>query len=248
MSITVAAVHPATGPQLLLTCEHGGNEVPDAWRTLFAGHEMLLASHRGWDPGALDAARVLSGALGAPLVSATTTRLLVDLNRSPGHPRLFSSLTRPLPDADRARILREHYWPFRERVIAEVERMAAAGPVVHVSVHTFTPVLDGLFRRVDIGLLYDPSRAAERTLCAAWHKALRASFPELRVRRNQPYRGTADGFTRALRRLHPDPAYTGIELELSQAIVDTPTLAARIAATLAPLTGRTHVPSRVGPT
>ncbi len=236
------------GYQLLLTCEHGGNTVPDEWRTLFAGEEMRLASHRGWDPGALDAARTLAEALEAPLISATTTRLLVDLNRSPGHRNLFSPVTRPLPAADRARILREHYHPWRERVESTLERMLALGPVLHVSVHSFTPVLDGRFRRVDIGLLYDPSRNAERRFCADWHAALRASQPALRIRRNQPYRGTADGFTRWLRRRHPDPDYAGIELELNQALVPTTTAATALATPIAAALGRTAIAGPTPPT
>ena len=37
----------------LLTCEHGGNQVPEPWRERFAGAQDVLASHRGWDRGSL---------------------------------------------------------------------------------------------------------------------------------------------------------------------------------------------------
>jgi hypothetical protein len=43
--------------------------------------------------------------------------------------------------------------------------------------------------------------------------------PQLRLRRNYPYRGRSDGLTALLRRRHPDDAYAGIELEVNQAIV-----------------------------
>ena len=79
---------------VVVTAEHGGNEVPAEYRTLFRSRTKLLASHRGWDPGTLDLARRLAAAFGAPLVAATTTRLLVDLNRSPHNPRAFSEITR----------------------------------------------------------------------------------------------------------------------------------------------------------
>lgn len=36
----------------LITCEHGGNEVPTAFARLFRGHRRLLATHRGYDAGA----------------------------------------------------------------------------------------------------------------------------------------------------------------------------------------------------
>jgi hypothetical protein len=44
--------------------------------------------------------------------------------------------------------------------------------------------------------------------------------PDLRLRRNYPYRGRGDGLTAALRRRHPDAAYVGIELEVNQSLVE----------------------------
>ena len=202
---------------LLVTCEHGGNRVPSRWRALFAGHEALLASHRGLDIGSLEVARRMAAAFGAPLVAARTTRLLVDLNRSRGHPRLFSPVTRPLRRAERDRILARHYEPYRREVETSVARQVAAGRrVLHVSSHSFTPELDGEVRDADVALLYDPSRRAERRFCDAWHAALAAADPALRVRRNYPYPGKADGLTTHLRRLFPGNRYLGIELEVNQ--------------------------------
>ena len=68
---------------LIITCEHGGCEVPALYAPLFAGHEALLQTHRGWDMGALALARELARAFNAPLFSATTTRLLIDLKLRP---------------------------------------------------------------------------------------------------------------------------------------------------------------------
>ena len=48
----------------------------------------------------------------------------------------------------------------------------------------------------------------------------RNSSPDLRLRRNYPYRGRSDGLTAALRRRHPDAAYVGIELEVNQRFVE----------------------------
>jgi predicted N-formylglutamate amidohydrolase len=204
----------------LVTCEHGGHRIPPAWRSLFAGHESALASHRGWDPGALAMARTLAHGLGARLHYATVSRLLVDLNRSPGHPRLFSEFTRPLPAPRRQVLLARHYRPYRTRVERAVAAaVAAGGRVVHVSSHSFTPVLDGRVRDCDLGLLYDPRRPGESALCHAWQTALQGGAPPLRVRRNHPYRGAADGLTAWLRRHYPADAYLGIELEINQKLV-----------------------------
>jgi predicted N-formylglutamate amidohydrolase len=84
-------------------------------------------------------------------------------------------------------------------------------------VHSFTPVLDGRVRDVDVGFLYDPSRTPERDFVTAWIAALRERDPTLRLRRNQPYRGTSDGLTTSLRQRFDATRYLGIELEISQA-------------------------------
>jgi hypothetical protein len=43
-----------------------------------------------------------------------------------------------------------------------------------------------------------------------------AANPQLVVRLNYPYRGSADGLTTHLRRLHPNSDYAGIEIEVNQ--------------------------------
>ena len=210
----------ASAPALLVTVEHGGNRVPPAYRRLFAAGAAVLDTHRGHDPGALLLGRELAARLDAPLVSSTTTRLLVDLNRSLGHKGLFSEFTRALPADERKRIV-EHYWrPYRDEVDRVVDGFIDRGRrVVHLSSHSFTPVLDGDVRNADIGLLYDPRRPAERLLATRWRAALQAIDPGLRVRMNYPYAGRADGLTRDLRRRHAPARYAGLEIEVNQRYV-----------------------------
>ena len=205
---------------LVLSCEHGGNRIPAPYRALFAGASALLRSHRGYDPGALRMARDFAAAFAAPLQAAVTSRLLIDLNRSVGHPRLYSEFTRPLPAAQRRQILQQHYLPYRTALEARIGAACARGlRVLHLSCHSFTPELDGQVRRADIGLLYDPARPAEAGLCRAWRTALGQRDPALVVRMNYPYAGNADGLTTHLRRVLPAQAYLGIELEINQKLV-----------------------------
>lgn len=207
----------------LVTCEHGGNRVPAPLRRWFDGKDALLATHRGYDAGALEMGRKLAQSLGAPFFSARVTRLVIDLNRSAHHPRLFSEFTRHLADWQKEQIYLRHYLPYRQRVEDWVARAVAAGSlVVHVSSHSFTPELDGKVRTADCGLLYDPSRNAEAGLCRAWQRTIRARAPGLVVRRNYPYRGIADGLTSYLRRRFSARRYAGIELEINQKHVGTP--------------------------
>lgn len=202
---------------VIVTCEHGGNRGPAAYSRLFRPHRALLASHRGHDPGALDLARAVSRRLDAPLHHSTITRLLVELNRSTTHRALFSSITKSLPPDVRAALVETFYSPYRSAVTADIARaILAERRALHFSMHTFTPVLHGIKRRADVGLLYDPRRAGEVALCAALRRALRARRPDLVVRMNYPYHGKADGFTTTLRTKWKAAAYVGVEIEVNQ--------------------------------
>jgi predicted N-formylglutamate amidohydrolase len=165
----------------------------------------------------LSMAKTLAAALNAPLVAATVSRLLVDLNRSVGHPRLHLDVVRRASAERRRQILRNHYFPHRERVEQWVRRLIGEhGLAIHIACHSFTPVLDEIVRKADIGLLYDPARAGEASLCRSWKMILEKNAPDLIIRRNYPYAGKDDGLTTWLRsRFRPD-AYIGVELEINQ--------------------------------
>jgi predicted N-formylglutamate amidohydrolase len=211
---------PRSSFRLLLTCEHATNAVPRAYARLFRGHAGVLATHRGYDLGAHDVARALARALGAPLFAGRVTRLLVDANRTPGHFALFSPWSRDLPEAERRELMARFHAPHWKRVRAAALPRGTAR-VVHVGVHSFTPVWNGTPREIDVGLLYDPARPIEADFCARWADALRRADPSLRVRRNAPYRGISNCLPTALRRELPASRYLGLELELSQALLAT---------------------------
>lgn len=226
-------------PGWVVSCEHAGRRVPARYRALFAGARDVLDTHRGWDPGAAPLARAVARAVGrpAPLLHPVT-RLLVDVNRSPGHPRCFSEFSGRLPPDERRRLLERVHGPHRERVREAIRaEIGRHGACVHVGVHTFTPRLGGVERPIDVGLLYDPARVWERELCARWQTILREGAPGWRVRRNAPYRGIADGLTTALRGTFPAERYAGIELEVGQAMLATPGATRAVAERLAGLAG-----------
>ncbi len=205
-------------PWALITCEHAHNRVPSAFADCLRGQEHVLASHRGYDPGALRLARDFARRFDAPLLVAPVTRLLVDCNRSPQSRSLFSEFSRPLPPDRRAELVARYYLPHRNAVERAVrDAVAAQRRVVHIAVHSFAPSIEGVERRVDVGLLYDPARRAEQAFCRAWRAELEHRIPELRVRMNSPYRGIADGLPTALRKHLGERVYTGIELEINQA-------------------------------
>lgn len=182
------------------------------WRNAFAQADDLLNSHRGWDIGAPDLMKALTPEADA-VFCGDWSRLLIDLNRSETHPKCFSEISKRLPHQE---LIETIHRPFRRGVADAVGQFVDQGrTVLHLSVHTFTPVLNGRIRNADYALLYDPARALEKDFAAQWGEELARIG---RFRRNYPYRGIADGHTTALRKAFPPDHYIGIELEVNQSI------------------------------
>ena len=96
------------------------------------------------------------------------------------------------------------------------DEIARSGLVAHVAVHSFTPVLKGVVRETDIGLLYDPRRSIETDFCNLWKKNIGKLNGTLRVRMNYPFKGYNDGLTTGMRKNFNNNEYIGIELEINQ--------------------------------
>ncbi len=206
--------------QIVLSCEHGGNVVPNKYAAWFKGKRRLLDSHRGWDPGTLELGRFLHRQLGLPLIANTATRLLIDVNRSATNPRAFSEITRPLDKRDKQQIIERYYRPHVERLASEIEAHVARGArVLHLGLHSFTPQLNSKLRNADMAFLYDPQRKRELMVAKLLCERITSQLPGLRFRMNYPYRGTADGLTTIFRRRFKAMVYLGIELEVNQSLV-----------------------------
>lgn len=201
---------------LIISCEHAGNAIPKEYQRLFAKQAALLQTHRAYDIGALALAKLLAQQADFHLF-AKYSRLLVELNRSSHHPKLFSEITRPLDKFTKQAILQSYYFPYRVEIEQKIQTAVSDNQrVLHISVHSFTPSLNGQERNCDIGLLYDSRRENEREFCQTWKKTLLALNSDLKIRFNYPYSGQADGFTTYLRKCFSNKYYTGIELEVNQ--------------------------------
>ncbi|RMF37052.1 MAG: N-formylglutamate amidohydrolase [Planctomycetota bacterium] len=213
------ATIPSMRFALLLTCEHATCAIPAEYESYFRSRRAQrdLRHHRGFDPGALDVAQFLSDRTGAPLICGEVSRLLVDLNRSPHAPDLFSTYLQRAGATIRARILERYYFPYRQRVETTVAQMIAERrTALHLSIHTFTPILAGQRRDFDVGVLFDPDRELETQVSRMLLGSLREDG--LRVELNRPYLGVDDGLTTYLRTRFPSTAYAGIELEVTNRI------------------------------
>ncbi len=199
----------------IFTCEHGGNKIPLRYLNFFKGAGSILESHRGYDPGALNLYNRLKE-LADFSQACESSRLLIEINRSLHHPQLFSEFTKNLPSAEKKEIVKNLYLPYRSTVEKRIHEFISKGEkVFHISVHSFTPVLNGKLRTADIGILYDPGKADEKEFAKKIKMEVIKQMPELKIKFNYPYLGKADGFTTYLRKNFPQN-YVGIELEVNQ--------------------------------
>jgi predicted N-formylglutamate amidohydrolase len=207
----------------IISCEHASNRVPPRFAHVFLNKEKVLSSHQAYDAGAASLARRLAKHCGSSVHLGPISRLLIDLNRSPTNRKsLYTPYSRKLEPNERELLLQKYYQPYREKVIEEIGRIISRGrPVLHISLHSFSPVKSGRIRKADIGLLYDPTRRTEKDICRFLVGLLKEQTVSLRVRRNYPYLGKTDGFTSFLRRKHPAKMYAGIEIEINQALLSS---------------------------
>lgn len=207
-------------PHLIITCEHAGNYVPDDYKYLFDSQEHVLNSHRGYDIGALNLTMFVVRQIQVPVFVYPYTRLLIEVNRSVGNYKLFSDFTKKLSDNKKEDLINNYYQAYRSNVQRQLENAVAMltsnNYVLHISIHTFTPILNGIIRRADVGILYDPASSIEREVSSLFKKEMTDYDKRWIIRRNYPYLGKSDGFTTHLRKVFGTDKYCGIELEVNQ--------------------------------
>ena len=213
---------------LILTCEHACNRLPAAFKKAVPAE--ILKTHRAYDIGAVQVFRKLVK-FAKPEFSCEGkfSRLFVDLNRTITNKSAFSDYLRELETrtpATAAKIKESatNYWTeyratiekFVDSALKPKTRAAKSAPtIVHLSIHSFTPVLNGKVRNTDIGILYDPTRPQERAYANVIKDEIKRLYPAMKVRFNYPYKGTSDGLTTTLRKKF-GPRYVGIEIEINQ--------------------------------
>ncbi len=204
----------------LITCEHGGNQIPTAYTAFFAGYEDILKTHKGLDIGALSCALIFSKRGDYPLFYTETCRLLIEHNRTLGHPELFSFVTKAFSDDEKDELIQQYYLPYRNKLEQFIKANIEAGDtVIHLSIHSFTPILNGDTRKTEVGILFDPERELEVQYAKKWQKHIQKKNDLWRVKFNYPYLGIDDGLTSYFRTIFHEN-YAGIELEINQKLFD----------------------------
>lgn len=208
---------------LVISCEHAVNTVPSHYTHLFQQHESILQTHHATDFGALELTSQMSKTIGCEYTQSAVTRLLIDCNRSLTHSRCFSKFTKQLPNSEQKSLIDHYYLPFRQQTKHIVDaHIANNEQVLHLSVHTFAPILKGFIQNAGIGLLYDFRRHGEKEVARLWHGLLLQETPEYRIRMNYPFPGNSDSFTTSLRSSYAERDYLGIEMEVNQALLTSP--------------------------
>lgn len=207
---------------LVLSCDHASNHVPVAYQLLFAQEPDILNSYLAYDLGARSIGHFLSAEFSCDYIETTVTRLLVDTTKAPLKHHCFSDFTKDLPQNQRQKLLNEFYFPYRKQATDVIHRHVERGEqVLHVAVHTFAPVHDGVKRNAGFGLLYDPTRHAEREVARVWRRVLLQQKPTYNVRLNYPFSGKSDCLGSLFRKQYDEASYLSIELEINQTLLDS---------------------------
>lgn len=218
----VAEVLNASGAsKIVLACEHASCFIPASLNGLGLTGDALT-SHAAWDPGAKAVAQHMAARLDAPLVASCVSRLVYDCNRPPGAAGAMPARSEiyDIPGnaglTDQARKDREdvYYTPFRSALAETIARRRHA---VLVTIHSFTPVYQGVARDVEIGILHD----ADTRLADAMLAAVPPDGPYL-VQRNQPY-GPADGVTHTLKEHALPRGLLNVMIEIRNDLIRAPT-------------------------
>jgi len=227
----VEVLNPQGDSPVLLICEHASPRIPEHLNGLGLSAQAR-ESHAAWDPGALTVARLLSDALGAPLVAGGVSRLVYDCNRPPelqsAMPAQSELIEVPgnigLSNAARQERVEQVYRPFCAAIEGLISQRRKHAPIAAiVTVHSFTPVYFGVRREVEIGILHDSdSRFADAVLSRAPTVAPRI------LRRNEPY-GPEDDVTHSLKIHGVANGLHNVMIEIRNDLLTTPEDCATVA-------------------
>ena len=186
-------LNPESTANVLLVCDHASRRFPRSLGDLGLD-PAARTCHLAWDIGAGALTERLASSLSLTAVLANYSRLVVDCNRELLDAAAFLKFgdgipvrgNRDLSDAQKRQRADEIYWPYHHAIERELERLRRlAAPIVFLSIHSFTPVLDAVSRPWEVGILWDRDRDTAVQLIDGF---TRAGF---NVGDNLPYSGKA---------------------------------------------------------
>jgi predicted N-formylglutamate amidohydrolase len=177
-------IGPEVSSPVLLVCDHASKLVPRTLEDLGLA-PARLDEHIGWDIGAAAVTRRLAPMLGAGAVLCGYSRLVIDCNRDPADPSSIPAVSdgvtipgnQHLSASDRAARHDDIFVPYHGAIASRLGPSSAL-----ISVHSFTPVMNGFARPWHCGILWDDDPRIAVPLMAAL-----GSEAHLIVGDNQPY-------------------------------------------------------------
>ena len=228
--------------QLVITCEHASNRVPEPLTTTDEDR-YALDSHWGWDPGAAAVTRELVRLKGCCAILGRFSRLVVDANRPPDHGELIRrrveghalSFNDGITNEEVQRRIDTYHSPYHGAIDQLCsERHAANADVVLFSIHSFTPQLGDDVRDMQMGILFDKHDAIAGRLAGY------LDDEGFTVALNQPYSGRT-GMIFAAQRHGTAHRCIYLELEIRQDIMPTAEAAREVAKRIEPALTRLQV-------
>jgi len=192
-----STLRPRHASSVLLVCDHASNRIPARFSGLGLPRSQV-GRHIGWDIGAAEVTLVLSRLLRATAVMSGASRLVIDCNRELDDPTSIpersDGVTIPgnlgVSISERKRRAAEWFQPYHDAIAAQLRRLERTHPVVTlVSIHSFTPVMDGFARPWPIGVLWNRDPRLAPAIIAALGRQGHA------VGDNEPYSGREGGYT-----------------------------------------------------
>jgi len=214
----IATLTPGTNRSVFLTCEHASNRVPHWFAPVLPAEQRVLNDHWGWDIGAMGLSRVIARSQGYSLIGSELSRLVCDLNRSLEANDLFREQCDDVMISFNLRL--DEVEKTKRHQIHETfhrftgESMQALEPESLISIHSFTPIWQGVAREIEIGILFNRYQdSAERLRERLRQRGVRVAL-------NEPYSGFQDGVYSIERHgLALDRPY--LEIEVRQDLIQT---------------------------
>ncbi|GIK98737.1 MAG: N-formylglutamate amidohydrolase [Alphaproteobacteria bacterium] len=207
----------------VLICDHAGRAIPKALGTLGLD-EAALWRHIAWDIGIADVTRMLARSLDAPAVLGSYSRLVIDCNRRLGDPTSIAQESdgvevpgnRGLGPAEREARAEACFVPYHAAIAGLIEGRRRAGiQLALVSMHSFTPVMNGFERPWHVGILWNRDGRLPKPLMARL-----AAEPGICVGDNEPYTGRDEhGYSIYVH--GQDLGLPHVLIELRQDLIDT---------------------------
>jgi len=155
--------NPAGASPFLLVGDHSGRSVPASLGQLGLEEEHFTR-HIAIDLGVRHTGLAMAALLDCPFIHQRYSRLVIDCNRGADWETAIVAMSdgtivpgnAALSKADRQARIDAIHRPYHDTIATEIRRRLQEGkPVVLVSLHSFTPVMNDFRRPWQVGILHD---------------------------------------------------------------------------------------------